>query len=82
MMTIKYAGHNKEGVYWYQDDSRKKYFISAKSDAEGNFQLTGKNQKGHINVIFHGIMKNGVVKGIWETGQGKKAFAFYVKAIK
>jgi hypothetical protein len=35
-----------------------------------------------MNYIFHGVMKNGFIMGLWEKGNGKKAFAFYVKAGK
>lgn len=81
-MTIKYVGKHKDGAYWLKSNPKKKYEISVKSDASGNYELTENVQNGNINYIFHGIMKDGVIKGMWEKGRGQKAFSFYVKATK
>jgi hypothetical protein len=81
-MIITFTGNIKDGSYWFKNDPQKKYLISIKSDACGNCELIEKTGHGYINYIFHGVMKNGVIKGLWEKGNGKKAFAFYVKARK
>ena len=82
VMTITFTGNKKEGSYWFKSDPQKKYMISMKSDEVGNCELTEIIDHDFINYIFHGVMKNGVIMGLWEKGNGKKAFAFYVKARK
>ena len=49
---------------------------------KGNIELFENIGDGLINYKFHGIMKNGRIKGVWQKGNGKKTFAFYVKAIE
>jgi hypothetical protein len=80
-MTIKYAGAEKQGYYLIKN-YHKKIFVNAKSDMKGNFELFENIGGGFKNYIFHGTMKNGIIKGLWQKGNGKKAFAFYVKAIE
>jgi hypothetical protein len=53
-----------------------------KSDEVGNCELTEIIDHGFINYIFHGVIKNDVIMGLWKKGNSKKAFAFYVKARK
>jgi len=81
-MTIKYAGAEKKGYYFFKKSPHKKIFISVKSDMKGNIELFENIGDGLINYKFHGIMKNGRIKGVWQKGNGKKTFAFYVKAIE
>ena len=81
-MTIKFSGNKKVGAYWLKSDPHKKYMITMKSDAAGNCELTEISDRGFINDTFHGVMRHGVIMGLWENGNGKKAFAFYVKAKK
>ena len=80
-MTIKYSGASKTGYYWFLNNPQKKYDIIAKSDRSGNFEMVENIGGRIINYTFHGLMKDGVIQGLWEKGDGKKAFAFYVKAI-
>lgn len=80
-MSIRFAGHKKEGEYWLPSDPDKRYFISATADAAGNCEMKETLQNGNVNYMFRGMMKDGVIKGVWEKGDGKKAFAFYVKPI-
>jgi hypothetical protein len=80
-MTIRYAGASKEGYYWFQKNLQKKYKVTAKSDIEGNFELVEDIGDGFKNHTLRGLMKDGIIKGLWEKGNGKKAYAFYVKAI-
>jgi hypothetical protein len=82
VMLITFTGTIKEGYYWFRNDPQKKYMISMKSDADSNCELAEIIERGYINYIFHGVMKNGVIMGLWKKGDGKKAFAFYVKARK
>jgi hypothetical protein len=81
-MIIRYAGASKEGYYWFQKNSQKKYKVTAKSDIEGNFELVEDIGDGFKNYTLRGLMKDGIIKGLWEKGNGKKAYAFYVKAIE
>ncbi|MEJ2199715.1 MAG: hypothetical protein P8X63_01675, partial [Desulfuromonadaceae bacterium] len=60
----------------------KQYMISMKSDSVGNCELTATIESDYNNTTFHGIMKNGVIMGVWANGKGKNGFAFYVKARK
>lgn len=82
MLTIRYAGALKEGYYWFQDNPQKKFKVTAKSDIEGNFELVEGIGDGFKNHRFRGLMKEGIIKGLWKTGGGKRAYAFYVKAIE
>ncbi len=81
-MTIRYAGASKKGWYWFNQNPKKKYDIIAKSDMAGNFELVGHSDVGIIGYTFHGLMKDGIIKGVWEKGSGKQAYAFYVKATR
>jgi len=81
-MTIRYAGTLKHGYYWFQKNPQRKYNVTAKSDVAGNFELVENIGNGFKNYTFRGLMKDGVIKGLWEKGNGKKAYAFYVKAIE
>lgn len=81
-MKIKYAGALKNGYYWFQKNPQKKYNVTAKSDSSGNFELVENIGNGFINYQFRGLMKDGVIKGLWEKGDGRKTYAFYVKAIE
>jgi len=80
-MTIDYSDNKKSGLYWFHDHPEKKYNFIVKSDIDGNYELTELIEHGGINYIFHGVLKDGVIKGLWEKGGGKKAYAFYVKEI-
>ncbi len=82
IMTIRYAGALKDGYYWFQKNPQKKYKLTAKSDIEGNFELVEEIGNGFKNYTFRGLMKDGIIKGLWGKGRGKKAYAFYVKAIE
>ncbi len=82
MMTIRYAGASKEGYYWFKKNPQKKHKLTAKSDIEDNFELVEEIGDGFKNYTFRGLMKDGIIKGLWEKGSGKKAYAFYVKVIK
>ncbi len=82
IMMIRYAGALKNGYYWFQKNPQKKYKLTAKSDIEGNFELVEEIGDGFKNYTFRGLMKDRIIKGLWEKGSGKKAYAFYVKAIE
>jgi len=79
VMTIRYAGVEKNGYYWLRNNPQKKYFVSAKVDFEGNFELVETAEGRQGSNRFHGIMKEGVIKGLWKKEGSKKSFAFYVK---
>lgn len=81
-MTIKYAGSEKKGYYYFIRNPHKVNIISAKSDMEGSFLLREYTGDGFGDYTFHGTMKNGIIKGLWQKGNGRQAFAFYVKAIE
>ena len=49
---------------------------------EGNFELVEDIGNGLKKYVLRGLMKDGIIKGLWEKENGKKAYAFYVKAIK
>ena len=82
VLTIGYAGALKEGYYWFQDNPQEKYKVTVKSDIEGNFELVEENRNGFKNYKFRGLIKDGIIKGLWEKDGGKKAYAFYVKAVE
>ncbi len=81
-MIITYAGAERNGYYWFRNNPQKKYNVSARSDFNGNFELVENSKNGDENYTFRGLMQNGIIKGLWEKGNGKKAFAFYVRVIK
>ena len=76
-MTLQYAGAEKKGYYWFQNNPGKKYHITVKSDSSGNLELVHTIRHELSNYTFRGLMNNGVIKGLWEKGDGKKSFAFY-----
>lgn len=80
-MTLRFAGSSITGSYWFADNPEKTYGIRATSDMQGNIELVQINENRFAGYTFHGMMKDGVIKGLWEKGDGKKVFAFYVKAI-
>ncbi len=82
MLTIRYAGALKEGYYWFPNNPQKKYKFTAKSDIGGNFELFAENADGFKNHKFRGLMKDGIIKGLWGIRAGRKPYAFYVKAIE
>lgn len=81
-MKITYAGNRKQGSYWFIANPDKKIKVTARSDLEGNFELKEIASTGKSRYHFHGKMKDGEIKGLWEEAQSKQRFAFYVKAIK
>lgn len=81
-MTISYAGADKKGYYWFKRDPQTQFHFTAKSDMAGNIELVEGVRNGVKNYQFRGLMKNGVIKGIWEKGDGKNAYAFYVNIVE
>lgn len=81
-MVIRYAGSKKKGYYWFTSSPDVKYHVTAKSDLARNYEMVEVTGDGHVNHSFTGRMKNGIIKGIWTKGDDKKAFAFYVEAVK
>ncbi|MDY7030923.1 MAG: hypothetical protein SVY10_03330 [Thermodesulfobacteriota bacterium] len=80
-MKIRYAGVEKKGYYWFLNDPKRKHHIRAKVDYAGNFELVEIAGSG-ANNKFYGIMKDGIIKGLWEKSNGKRSFAFYVTVKK
>lgn len=80
-MTIRYAGAERTGSYWFLNNPQKKYLISAKTDFNGNIELVEDNPGGHDKRRFRGLMKDGIIKGAWEQDNGENGFAFYVRII-
>lgn len=78
-MKITYAGNRKQGSYWFIANPDKKIKVTARSDLEGNFELKEIASTGKSRYVFHGIMKNGEIKGCWVDKAQKKNVAFYVK---
>ena len=67
---------------YIQKNPQKQYKVTAKSDIEGNFELVEEIEDGSKIHTFRGLMKDGIIKGLWEKTNGKNAYAFYVKAIE
>ena len=82
IITIKYAGNLKEGYYWLRQTPQKRYKLIATSDAAGNFSMVQILENGNQGDIFQGLMKNGVIKGLWKTNDGEHAYALYATALE
>ncbi len=82
VMTMTFIGNKKEGAYWLESDPQKKFRITMKSDQAGNCELKEISEHGRMNLVFHGVMKKGVIMGMWEMGNGENTFPFYVKVRK
>jgi hypothetical protein len=81
-MRLTYAGNSKKGAYWYKAYPENVIKISARSDQKGNLEIKQHIQTGKHRYVFHGIMKNGELKGCWVEKTQKRSFAFYLKAIQ
>jgi len=76
-MTIRYAGSRKQGYFWFQHSPPEKYDLTVKSDMEGNINLFTQSND-FMNYTFQGIIRNGIIMGLWNNSVQNKAFAFYV----
>lgn len=81
-MVIRYAGAKRDGYYWFRNNPQKKYAVNVKTDFNGNIEIIESTVNRNGNYRFRGVMKDGIIKGIWEKGNGKMAFAFYAQVIE
>ena len=79
-LGLEFRGPAITGQYYFENKTNRIYRVVGEVGRDGSVELREMVAKDTVNYVFHGTFDGSEIKGLWEKGDGKKAFAFWAVA--